>query len=76
MRFVYRGEAPNGFIEQYGVRFVPGEPAEVTEEAAVRKLLGNRYFCSVEGEAEAPKRRGRQPKVKVEQEADDDGSVQ
>lgn len=73
MKFKYVGEAPDGFIEQYGARFVPGQATDVTEEWAIAKLLGNRFFVVAdEGEA-PPKRRGRPPKIKPET---DDGDVQ
>jgi hypothetical protein len=45
-RFVYNGEAPNGFIELYGVKFVPGEASEVSDAdlLAIRKLSGHSLF--------------------------------
>ena len=74
MRFRYIGEAPNGSIEQYGVRFIPGQASEVTDELAVKKLLGNRFFEAlgqdVPTDHPQPKRRGRPPKVRPESTID------
>lgn len=74
MRFRYVGEAPNGSIDHFGVRFTPGEVAEITDAAAIKKTLANSFFVPVDGDAPdvpdqpAPKRRGRPPKVKTDGE--------
>ena len=49
-KFVYNGEAPNGSVELYGVKFVPGEASEVSDAdlVAIRKLSGNRFFERVD----------------------------
>jgi hypothetical protein len=66
MRFRYVGEAPDGSIEQYGYRFTPGQETDVSDEGAIRKLSGNRFFVAAGESVEdvpAPKRRGRPPKA-------------
>jgi hypothetical protein len=64
MRFMYLGE---GTVEMFGLTFKAGEPVEVTDEHAIKKLTHNQFFTSDEAPAsdavEAPKRRGRPPKV-------------
>lgn len=66
MKFTYIGEAPNGFIELYGARFVPGEAVEVTDAMAMRKLGNHSLFvASSEPTAPAepePKRKPRKPR--------------
>ena len=47
MKFRYLGEAPNGSIVQHGVEFSAGGISEVTEEAAIAVLKGNRFFEAV-----------------------------
>ncbi len=76
MKFIYTGEAPDGFIEQYGHVFKPGEVVEVTEPFAVKKLLGNRFFQAAPGAVDhvepqvevAPVRvkRGRRPTISLD----------
>ncbi len=51
MKFRYVGDAPEGSIDAFGVRFRPGEVSDVTDPAACRKLAGNRFFEKVEGDA-------------------------
>ena len=42
------GEGPDT-IEAYGCQFVPGEPTDVTEDFAIKKLDGNSHFERVDG---------------------------
>jgi hypothetical protein len=74
MRFMYLGD---GTVEMFGHTFRAGEPVDVTDAHAIRKLFHNQFFASDEvlgpqgesghpgpiGVAEAPKRRGRPLKV-------------
>jgi hypothetical protein len=63
MRFMYLGD---GTVEMFGHTFRAGEPVDVTDDHAIRKLSHNQFFTSDEAPAdvaEAPKRRGRPPKV-------------
>ena len=81
MQFRYIGEAPNGFIVQYDVRFTPQNVSEVVDPWAISKLLGNRFFEPIgdvpdpatliavpDSATVAPKRRGRPPKLRSEGE--------
>lgn len=68
MKFTYLGA---GETEVFGHTFRAGEPVEVTDEHAIKKLTHNQFFVSDETPAEStepPKRRGRQPKVKPDAE--------
>lgn len=62
MKFMYVGE---GTTEAFGIVFNAGEPVEVTDEYAIRKLKAHHLFTHDETpapvEPEKP-RRGRKPK--------------
>ena len=63
MKFMYLGE---GSTTVFGHTFKAGEPVEVADEHAFRKLRSNHLFTHDEETAapkvdEAPKRRGRPP---------------
>ncbi len=79
MKFIFRSHPTErddrGEITAFGVHFPRNVPVEVTDEFAIRKLLGNSHFEAVpddeddDGEpvadeaAPAPKKRGRKPKA-------------
>jgi hypothetical protein len=82
MRFTYLGgtefddsEMPAA-VTMFGVKFVEGIPAEVTNDHAIKKLKGNKYFREVDDregavevlEAAKPKR-GRPAKLIAADEA-------
>lgn len=82
MRFVYLGgtefddsEMPAA-VTMFGVKFVEGVPAEVTNDHAIRKLKANKFFKEVDDregavevlEAQKPKR-GRPAKPILADEA-------
>ena len=82
MRFIYLGgtefdeaEMPAA-VTMFGVKFVEGVPAEVTNDHAIKKLKANKFFREVDDregavevlEAAKPKR-GRPPKASVADEA-------
>jgi hypothetical protein len=63
VKFAYIGDEAE--TDAFGLRFLPGEPVDVTDEHAIRKLSNNRFFCLVVDGVEvidAPKKRGRPPK--------------
>ena len=69
MKFMYLGE---GSTTVFGHTFNPGEAVEVTDDHAIRKLAAHHLFAHNDEPAaapdapkaeEAPKRRGRPPKV-------------
>lgn len=49
-----------------GIKFRKGEPVEIDDPTMIRKARGNQFFevQSDDVEIEAPKRRGRPPKVR------------
>lgn len=51
MRFMYVGDEPETVV--FGITFKPGEPVEVTDEYAIRKLSANHLFVSDEGKMKA-----------------------
>jgi hypothetical protein len=67
-QFAYHGEEPG--TDAFGLKFPAGVPVEVTDPHAINKLRGNHFFSEVVAgvevlpPADAPKRRGRPPKVK------------
>ena len=74
MKFMYVGEyPPQGYIDMYGARFYPEQPAVVTDEIGVRKLKAHALFVHNEEPSNSsaptpaaedqPKRRGRPPRV-------------
>lgn len=79
MKFKYTGEAPEGFIDQYGVKFVPGEASEVSDTFAIGKLSNHPLFEAVGDSApvvtEEPKKRGGRPKKEVVTDGNPDESA-
>ncbi len=74
--FIFLGAPPNVTeTVAFGVGFRVGEPVEITDAHAVRKLRGNAHFLEMEAATPAPvvgtenailpvvKRRGRPPRI-------------
>ena len=59
--FKYIGESPNGLFEMYGFSWENGTAHNVTEETAIRKLSGNRFFerADTEGEGKKGRKKGK-----------------
>lgn len=65
--FKYVGESPNGAFPMYGQDWKNGSINDVTDEVAIRKLSGNRFFERIDAEVtiEQPKKKGKGPRKEV-----------
>jgi len=59
--FKYTGESPNGTFEMFGHTWENGTVNIVTDETAIRKLSGNRFFerADTEGEGKKGRKKGK-----------------